>query len=95
MYRGFEGYNIYIYIYIDFPKGPCIQIVYTLALEYLYRGYIKAKVHTIWAHGPLGLWCWGGYVGAWGLRAGTAGLQSMRLTFSMDTEVEIRPKPSI
>ena len=29
------------------PKGPCAQIVYTLALKYLYRDYIKAKVYTI------------------------------------------------
>ena len=36
------------------PKGPCTQIVYTLALKYLYRDYIKAKVYAIWAHGPLG-----------------------------------------
>ena len=36
------------------PKGPCTQIVYTLALKYLYRDYIKAKVYTIWVHGPLG-----------------------------------------
>ena len=36
------------------PKGPCTQIVYTLALNYLHRDYIKAKVYTIWVHGPLG-----------------------------------------
>ena len=30
------------------------QIVYTLALKYLCRDYIKAKVYTIWVHGPLG-----------------------------------------
>ena len=23
------------------PKGPCAQIVYTLALKYLYRDYIR------------------------------------------------------
>ena len=28
--------------------------IYTLALKYLYRDYIKAKVYTIWVHGPLG-----------------------------------------
>ena len=38
-----------------FPKGPCTQIVYTLALKYLYRDYIKADVYTIWVHGPLGI----------------------------------------
>ena len=38
------------------PKGPCAQIVYTLALKCLYRDYIKAKVDTIWVHGPLGNW---------------------------------------
>ena len=37
------------------PKDPCAQIVYTLALKYLYRDYMKAKAYTIWAHGPLGL----------------------------------------
>ena len=36
------------------PKGPCAQTVYTLALKYLYRDYIKAHVYTIWVHGPLG-----------------------------------------
>ena len=36
------------------PKGPCTQTVYTLALKYLYRDYIKAKGYTIWVHGPLG-----------------------------------------
>ena len=41
--------------YHSYPKGPCTQIVYTLAPKYLYRDYIKAKVYTIWAHGPLGL----------------------------------------
>ena len=36
-------------------KGPCTQIVYTLALKYLYRDYIKAKVYTTWVLGPLGI----------------------------------------
>ena len=38
------------------PKGPCAQIVYTLGPipMYLYREYFKAKVYTIWVHGPLG-----------------------------------------
>ena len=36
------------------PKGPCTQIVYTLAPKYLYRDYFKANVYTNWAHGPLG-----------------------------------------
>ena len=36
-----------------FPKGPCTQLVYTLALKYLTRDYVKAKVYTNWAHGPL------------------------------------------
>ena len=35
------------------PEGPCTQIVYTLAPKYLYRDYIKAKVSTIWVHGPV------------------------------------------
>ena len=38
----------------SFPKGPCTQIVDTLALKYLYKDYIKAKVYAIWVHGPLG-----------------------------------------
>ena len=37
-----------------FPKGPCTQIVYTLAPMYLYREYFTAKVYTVWVHGPLG-----------------------------------------
>ena len=28
-------------------KGPCSQIVYTLAPKYLYRDYFKANVYTI------------------------------------------------
>ena len=36
------------------PRGPCTQIVYTLAPKCLYRDYFRAKVSTIWAHGPLG-----------------------------------------
>ena len=36
-----------------FPKGPCTQIVYTLALKYSYRDYIKAKIYSVWAHGSL------------------------------------------
>ena len=39
---------------MGFPKGPSIHIVYTLALKYLYRDYIKAKVFTSWVHGPSG-----------------------------------------
>ena len=31
------------------------QIVDTLALKYLSRDYFKAKVYTIWVHGPLGI----------------------------------------
>ena len=31
------------------------EIVYTLALKYLYRDYIKANVYTIWVHGPFGV----------------------------------------
>ena len=27
-----------------FPKGPCTQIVYTLALKYLYRDYTKVNI---------------------------------------------------
>ena len=36
-------------------KGPCTQIVYALALTYLYGDYMKAEASTIWVHGPLGL----------------------------------------
>ena len=38
---------------IENPKGPCTQIVYTLAPKYLNRDYIEAIVYTIWVHGPL------------------------------------------
>ena len=34
---GFRGVGV--------PKGPCTQIVYTLAPKYLYRDYFKAKVY--------------------------------------------------
>ena len=40
---------------ILYPKGPCTQMAYTLAPMYLYREYFKAKVYTIWVHGPLGV----------------------------------------
>ena len=37
------------------PKGPCAQILYTLALmKSLYR-YFRASVYSIWVHGPLGV----------------------------------------
>ena len=44
------------------PKGPCTQIVYTLALKYLsiyiyiYIGTTLRPMYirTTWAHGPLG-----------------------------------------
>ena len=36
------------------PKGPCTQIVDTLAPKYPNTDYFKAKVSTIWVHGPLG-----------------------------------------
>ena len=32
---------------ITAPKGPCAQIVCTLALKHLYRDYLKATVYTI------------------------------------------------
>ena len=38
-----------------FPKGPCTHIVYTVAPKYLYRDYFKAKVCTVWVHGPSGV----------------------------------------
>ena len=37
------------------PKGPCTQIGDTLAPKYPNRDYFKAKVYTIWVHGPLGI----------------------------------------
>ena len=33
-------------------KSPCAQIVDTLGPMYLCREYFKAKVCTIWVHGP-------------------------------------------
>ena len=35
-------------------KGPCTQKIFTLGPRYLYRDYFKAKVHSIWVHGPVG-----------------------------------------
>ena len=31
--------------WLKFPKGPCTQIVYTLAPKYFYRDHFKAKVY--------------------------------------------------
>ena len=36
------------------PKVPCTQTVYTWDPKYPYRDYFKAKVYTIWVHGPSG-----------------------------------------
>ena len=36
-----------------YPKGPCAQIVNTLAPKYLCRDYFKSNVYTIWPHGPI------------------------------------------
>ena len=36
------------------PKGPCAQIVYTLALKKSLYRYFGAKVYAIWARGILG-----------------------------------------
>ena len=52
-------------------KGPCTQIVYTLAPKYLYRDYFKAKVSTIWVHGPFGKVLIGFKVKGLGLRVET------------------------
>ena len=30
-----------------YPKGPCTQILYTLAPMYLYRDYFKANVYAV------------------------------------------------
>ena len=35
-------------------KGPCAQIVDTLALKWSLCRYFGAFVYTIWVHGPLG-----------------------------------------
>ena len=48
--RGLE-----IGIYLQFPKGPCTQIVYTLALKYSLYRYTGPQVYTVWVHGPLGI----------------------------------------
>ena len=37
-----------------YPKGPCAQVVYTLALNYSLYGYVGPKVCAIWVHGPVG-----------------------------------------
>ena len=34
--------------------GSCMQVAYTLALQYLDRDYFKPRVCTISAHGPVG-----------------------------------------
>ena len=36
------------------PKGPCTQIVYTLAPKYLYRDYFEAKVYLFGYMDPQG-----------------------------------------
>ena len=36
------------------PKGPCTQIVHTLAFKLSLYRYFRAKVYGIWVHGPLG-----------------------------------------
>ena len=48
------GYMVLTLTIMINPKGPCTQIVYTLAPKYLYRDYFKAKLCTIRVHGPLG-----------------------------------------
>ena len=40
-------------LYHNIPKGPCTQIVYTMAFKYPLCRYFGAKVYTIWEHGPL------------------------------------------
>ena len=40
---------------LDYPRGPCTQIVYTSAPIHPNSNFFKAKVYTSWAHGPLGL----------------------------------------
>ena len=33
-------------------KGPCAQIVYTLAFKQASYSHFGPKVYTVWAHGP-------------------------------------------
>ena len=40
---------------VQYPKGPCAQIAYTLGPMHLQREYFKAKVCALWVHGPLGV----------------------------------------
>ena len=40
-----------VYCTVIYPKGPCTQIVYTLAPKYPSMDYFKAKVYAIWVHG--------------------------------------------
>ena len=40
------------------PKGPCTQIVDTLAVMWSLHRYFSANAYTTWLHGPLGLLCW-------------------------------------
>ena len=48
---------------VQYPKGPCTQIVYTLGPMHLYGEYFQAKVCTVWLHGPLGVYSGGQKVG--------------------------------
>ena len=52
--QGLRGLGFREFRWKPLPKGPCTQRVYTLAPKYLDRDYFKAKVYTIWVHGPLG-----------------------------------------
>ena len=47
LYRD-SGFRVY------YPKGPCTQIVYTLAPKHLYRDYFKAKVYLFGCMDPWG-----------------------------------------
>ena len=64
---------------LTIPKGPCTQIVYSLGPMYLHKEYFKAKVYTIWIHGPLGNVIW---AKLWSIQAGMSfqgGLQARLL----------------
>ena len=66
-----------------YPKGPCTQIVDTLAPKYLCRDYFKAKVYTIWVHGLLGI-----HHSPSDLGFGVVGLRSQ--SFTQDCRLQLR-----
>ena len=48
---GFSGLGFRVQgLGFSYPKGPCAQIAYFLALKYSLYGYFGAKVYTTWVH---------------------------------------------